>query len=905
MTLANSVIPKLLNPMLIKTRLSIWALILFSAAPGVRANTFTVSSTSDFPVSGGSSVNTATGVISGGAGNGQITLRSAVIAANANAGSTIIIPAGTYQITMHGGVNEGNVDPDPTVGTLSVLASVTIQGAGPGNTIIQAGTSLANSIDQILVLNAYYWSTGQSAVVNNFKAVISGITFQYGKCFNTNTQSGNYVGGAISFDAGYNNGAGITPGSLLVSNCVFNSCMSHWAGGAIGTFDGGTQTYVNCIFTNNNANSDLFSSGSGGAMVIGNTTVNPGAITISNCTFVNNQALTGAGGAIVFEGGNPAYAIHNCVFSGNAAGGYGGGIYSLANNLTIDQGTLFTNNSSLGSVITTAQGTGTGPTQLAASGGGVYISSGPDLISNCVFVANVVSTSSADQRGGGGISLSGLTIPGPGGSTLTTNATVVDCRIYGNIANSGSGLSKDNNAGNAIAINNWWGNNGGPGIGGADTVVRNTLGSGGGVLITNTWLVLGLTASASTILTGQNSTLTATITKNSANGTGFTVPNGTPITFGGTLGTDSPASTTFAGGTATSTFTAGSIGGSGNAVASVDAQSLNTPIQVNQPPAITSANTATFLVGSNGSFQVTRAGVPVPSVSETGTLPSGVTFTSSNDVLSGPPAAGTGGTYPVIFTAMSAAGTNTQSFTLTVNQPPAITNANSTTFVAGTSGSFKIGATGFPVPVLSESGTLPSGVTFVPATGILSGTNGVASGGIYPLVFTAANAAGTNTQNFTLTVNQAPTVNCPASMVTNALGGVCLLPSVSFAATAAGFPAPGITYKLGASAITSPTVFPIGTNVVNVTAANSAGTNTCSFTVTVQPGPEPRLNVVWGGGKVVVSWSNSYNCYTLQFAPLLKSNSWSNLIGPFTTNSGVIYMTNNNSASAGFFRLFH
>jgi hypothetical protein len=187
-----------------KTTLIAWFLILFCAVFSAAANTYTVTSTSDYPVSGaGVSVNTTTGVISGGASNGQITLRSAVIGANANSGSTIIIPAGTYQLTIPPGPNEGNVDPDPTVGTLSVLASVTIQGAGPGLTILQAGTSLTNSIDQIMVLNAYYWSTGLSAVVNNYRGVVSGITFQFGRCVNTNTQSGNYIGGAISFDAGF------------------------------------------------------------------------------------------------------------------------------------------------------------------------------------------------------------------------------------------------------------------------------------------------------------------------------------------------------------------------------------------------------------------------------------------------------------------------------------------------------------------------------------------------------------------------------------------------------------------------------------------------------------------------------------------------------------------------------
>jgi hypothetical protein len=42
-------------------------------------------------------------------------------------------------------------------------------------------------------------------------------------------------------------------------------------------------------------------------------------------------------------------------------------------------------------------------------------------------------------------------------------------------------------------------------------------------------------------------------------------------------------------------------------------------------------------------------------------------------------------------------------------------------------------------------------------TGVLSGTPGSGTSGSYPLTFTATNSAGTNTQNFTLTVNPAST----------------------------------------------------------------------------------------------------------------------------------------------------
>ena len=853
--------------------------VLFAAAFSPRAATFTPTSTNDFPVTGaGISVNTASGVISGGAGNGLITLRSAVIAANANSNSTINIPAGVYTLTIAG--DDGNVDPNPAIGDLDVLTSVTIKGAGPGNTIIQAGTNPTNGIDQIFTLNAYYTSTGKSAVVNGFTSRVSDITFRFGKCVNLNTQSGSFVGAGISFDAGYDNGNPIaSPGSMVVSNCVFDSNSSTYGGGAIATFDGGTVTIDSCTFTNNGIGA-TGNTASGGAIVIGNTTVNNGVTTIKNSTFVKNVA-TGAGGAMLFFGGNPTCFVHNCLVANNVAAGEGGGIYGTGL-LTIDQGTIISNNISAGTNNNDAQG------------GGLYLVAGP-TVSNCTIVSNTASLTSTDQRGGGGIAVGG------------GNVTISNCRIFGNVAASGSGVHKDLNTGILNAINNWWGANGGPGATGNDSAVLGGGGSGGGaVLNVNPWLVMSFSASPTTILTGGTSTLTASITKNSASAAGFTVPNATPVNFGGTLGTDSPASTTLTSGTGTSTFTAGSTGGAGGGSATIDNQTLGVGITINQPPLITSANNTTFVVGGSGTFTVTKTGLPTPGLNVSGALPSGVNFAAGTGILSGMPAAGTGGIYPLTITATNAAGTNVQSFTLTVNQAAAITSPGGKTFIAGSASNFTVTASGFPAPTFTENGTLPGGVAFTNSTGILGGTPAFGTGGIYPITLTAHNGVGSDaTQSFTLTVNDAPLVNCPPSVLTNAAGGVCLLPSIPFAATATGFPAPGITYKLGAVPVTSPVIFPLGTNIVTCAASNAVGTNTCSFTVTVQSGPAPRLSIVPAGTDAVVSWTNSYGCYTLQVASLLASNTWRAYPGPFTTNGGFIFVTNHSSPSNAFFRLSH
>jgi hypothetical protein len=98
-----------------------------------------------------------------------------------------------------------------------------------------------------------------------------------------------------------------------------------------------------------------------------------------------------------------------------------------------------------------------------------------------------------------------------------------------------------------------------------------------------------------------------------------------------------------------------------------DAQLVDAP---SQAPSITSTPSTSFTIGSPGSFTITSIGTPTPSLTESGSLPSGVTFTDNgNDTatLSGTPAAGTVGSYPITITASNGVSPDaTQDFTLTV-----------------------------------------------------------------------------------------------------------------------------------------------------------------------------------------------------------------------------------------------
>ena len=70
-------------------------------------------------------------------------------------------------------------------------------------------------------------------------------------------------------------------------------------------------------------------------------------------------------------------------------------------------------------------------------------------------------------------------------------------------------------------------------------------------------------------------------------------------------------------------------------------------------PVFTSAASTTFHGDDAGTFAVTANGDAPISFTETGTLPSGVTL-ATNGTLSGTPASGTAGSYPITITATDA-----------------------------------------------------------------------------------------------------------------------------------------------------------------------------------------------------------------------------------------------------------
>jgi PKD repeat protein len=270
-------------------------------------------------------------------------------------------------------------------------------------------------------------------------------------------------------------------------------------------------------------------------------------------------------------------------------------------------------------------------------------------------------------------------------------------------------------------------------------------------------------------------------------------------------------------------------------------------LTVDEAPALTSATSATFTVGTAQTFTVTTNGFPAPSLTESGGLPTGVTFHDNGNgtaKLLGTPAVGQGGPYTVTLTASNGTGTSTQTFTLTVDEAPALTSASSATFTVGTAQTFTVTTNGFPAPTLTESGGLPTGVTFHDngdGTAKLLGTPAVGQGGLYTVTLTASNLFDTAKQTFTLAVDQAPALTSGSS-ATFTVGT-----AQTFTVTTNGFPAPtltesgslptGVTFHDNgdgtAKLLGTPAAGQGGLYTVTLTASNGTGTGTQTFTLTV------------------------------------------------------------------------
>ena len=174
------------------------------------------------------------------------------------------------------------------------------------------------------------------------------------------------------------------------------------------------------------------------------------------------------------------------------------------------------------------------------------------------------------------------------------------CRIVGNTTGGENLLDPGYYPTPLSAEHNWWGCNYGPGVTGTGCTTANGI---AGNNLYDPWLSLTLAATPSAVRFSESCGLSANFFKDNHGMTvsGGAIPNGTPVSFAGILGTVADASGVTTSGQATTTFTAGTVAGINGASATVDGQTVHTvTVYENMPEVSANSSGYPIMVTVNG-----------------------------------------------------------------------------------------------------------------------------------------------------------------------------------------------------------------------------------------------------------------------------------------------------------------
>ncbi|HEY2499791.1 MAG TPA: hypothetical protein VGK24_22240 [Candidatus Angelobacter sp.] len=785
--------------------------------------TFTVNRTDDpAPVSPIS--NACNGVAN------DCSLREAILRANSVAGTdTIVVPAGTYTLTRPriDGVYDGNQ------GTLEILDSVNIVGAGQNSTIIQGGATAGNGVDIVISVNEDISPTSDAS------ASISNLTIQFG------TNRGSVAvtdgdGGCMEYDTGTSGNATLSLTNVTLAHC--NTTDGNGAGIAIfnATAPGGgtgLATITNSIIQNNSVvEAGAGSAGSGGGLFVADLA----RMSMSSTQVINNSATQvngggrGVGGAmLIFSAGSGSRQtqIHGSTIAANSASGDGGGIWS-ASNLLID-------NSGGPTVISgNAAGANAGGTHV---GGGIYLNTAaPDSTT----LTKLTITGNTATGNGGGIASGNGTGAGP----LTMHFS----RLAGNTAAAGSS-NLDNNHTTITATNNWWG------VNTPATTITNTTAT----TTFDPFIQLTHTANASTIKINTSSTLTGDMSKDN-HGSGAALAGnldvivGLPITFHNpVLGTIPQAQpeTLNASAQATATFNAGGTSGNGSADATVDQATVTAPITILEPLRITksfSPSPVATNTSSTLSFAVSNPNVIAVDASFTDTLPAGLVVAATPGVTNT-----CGGTVTAVAGSGSISFSNASlpvgacTITVKVSSPTDNVYNNSVT----------INSTAAGTGVQSTS-TASLNVINPPSIAKAFGAATIPLNGTTTLTFTLSSTNVNLTLNGVAFTDSLPSglVVAPTPTLNNTCGG-----TATAAAGSSSVSLSGVTLTPGASCTVSVNVqgvtAGVNNNSVTVTSANGGTGNTSNASITVVA--PPVITKVFGAASIPLNGTTSLS-FTIQ-----------------------------------------
>ncbi|MGH9917549.1 MAG: putative Ig domain-containing protein, partial [Nitrososphaerales archaeon] len=219
-----------------------------------------------------------------------------------------------------------------------------------------------------------------------------------------------------------------------------------------------------------------------------------------------------------------------------------------------------------------------------------------------------------------------------------------------------------------------------------------------------------------------------------------------------------------------------------------------TTTAVDIAPSFTSPATAYFAIGKAGNFTITTKGTPTATLTESGKLPSGLSFKTTTGTgeatISGTPSLFDLGTSHITLTATDGVTPNdTQRLTIVVGTRPLFLTPGHAPFIVGHSGSFIVGTLEYPAAALSVTpSTLPIGLHFkAVGLGLASIYGTPTTPGRTRVTILATNGVGKASETLTIVVDQAPAfTSIPRAIFTPKK-------SDSFVATTSGYPGAKIT----------------------------------------------------------------------------------------------------------------
>ncbi len=251
----------------------------------------------------------------------------------------------------------------------------------------------------------------------------------------------------------------------------------------------------------------------------------------------------------------------------------------------------------------------------------------------------------------------------------------------------------------------------------------------------------------------------------------------------------------------------------------------------NSPAAIAYSTSATNVpLNLSGTAPTSLSILSQPAVGTVATTGSNtISYTASATTYSG----AVSFTYRANGPCSTASGTATVS--LTINPPPAPAITSSLTATATGGQAFNYTLTASNAPTAFTATGLPTGLTFNPATQVISGTP--TQTGVFNVAVSAANGTGTTNATLVLTVNLvAPVIT--SSLTANATSGAPFTYTITANNLPASFNATGLPTGLSVNTTTgvisgTPVVAVGGPVNVTITATNATATDTKTLVLTV------------------------------------------------------------------------